>query len=121
MIRKSFSLSLAIVLFVVLLVPQAVMGATDLLASVTASNSITVVGNKISITVKGQEVKDVYAYEINIAYDPNLLEFEKDSVKAGIPGFSVPAIVDQQEGRFNSRIPRQGISPVRMGISPSVP
>ncbi|OAS19016.1 S-layer homology domain-containing protein [Paenibacillus oryzisoli] len=50
-------------------------------------------GDTIEVIITGHEMKDVYAFEINMAYDPTRLTFI--DAKSDVPGFSVPAIVKQ--------------------------
>jgi hypothetical protein len=76
------------------------MATSGVLAASTAdspSYTLTISSDKLSkgetveVVVKGHQLKDVYAYEINLDFDPSLLKL-KDAT-TDIPGFSVTPIV----------------------------
>jgi hypothetical protein len=59
--------------------------------TLAVSNSSPSKGEKVEVVIKGHELKDLYAYELNVDFDPKLLTLK--SAATSIPGFSVPYIV----------------------------
>lgn len=59
--------------------------------TLTVSNPTPSKGDKVEVVVKGHELKDLYAYELNVDFDPSRLTFK--SATTQIPGFSVPSVV----------------------------
>lgn len=53
---------------------------------------------EITVTVTGNNLQDVYAYEVNFVYDSNQLKFKE--AKSAITGFSIPAIVKNNQIQF---------------------
>ncbi|MEC0229496.1 S-layer homology domain-containing protein [Paenibacillus alba] len=55
------------------------------------SNKSVAKGDTIEVLIQGSHLKDVYAFEVNLVYDPTRLKL-KDA-KTDIPGFSVNPII----------------------------
>ncbi|MEK4854122.1 S-layer homology domain-containing protein [Paenibacillus sp. FSL H7-0756] len=62
--------------------------AKDASFSLAVSNSTSIKGNQVVVTVTGSDLTDVYGFEINLKYDTNLLLYKKS--ESLLPGFSVP-------------------------------
>ncbi|WP_405108626.1 S-layer homology domain-containing protein [Paenibacillus sp. FSL K6-1217] len=73
--------------FILSLLPVYVM-AKDASYSLSVSNSTSIKGNQVVVTVTGSDLTDVYGFEINLKYDTNLLLYKKS--ESLLPGFSVP-------------------------------
>lgn len=69
--------------FILSLLPVYVM-AKDASYSLSVSNSTSIKGNQVVVTVTGSDLTDVYGFEINLKYDTNLLLYKK--VKACCQG-----------------------------------
>ncbi|OXM85521.1 S-layer homology domain-containing protein [Paenibacillus rigui] len=61
--------------------------------SLTLSTDKPSKGEYVEVTVKGHQLKDVYAYEVNLDYNPNLLQLKEATTE--IPGFSVTPIIHE--------------------------
>lgn len=59
--------------------------------TLTISNPSPSQGEKVEVVIKGHELKDLYAYELNVDFDPALLTLKTATTQ--IPGFSVPYVV----------------------------
>ncbi|WP_435168454.1 S-layer homology domain-containing protein [Paenibacillus glycanilyticus] len=94
MARKRLSLLATICLAIAMLVPQYAMAAADPPSfSVSTDKSALNSGDEITVTVKGSKLQDVYAYELHVYYDSDLLTFKTGSEKTAAVGFSTPATV----------------------------
>lgn len=91
---KPFFISLSLLLFLSLLPYAAFAAETPSFALIVADQELKV-GQDTRITVEGQQLKDVYGYEIRVVYDTQKLRFKNAS--ALWKGFSVPAIVKDGE------------------------
>lgn len=69
--------------FIISLLPVYAM-AKDASYSLAVSNSTSIKGNQVVVTVTGSDLTDVYGFEINLKYDTNLLLYKK--VKACCQG-----------------------------------
>ncbi|OPH58340.1 hypothetical protein BC351_23530 [Paenibacillus ferrarius] len=91
-VRKMLSCSLITALAAATIVTGASAAAED-----GPSYSLTIVtdkpskGENVEVLVKGHQLKDVYAYEINLDFNPKLLKLKEATTD--IPGFSIPPIV----------------------------
>lgn len=70
-------------------------------------------GDELKITVKGSDLKDVIAYDLNVYYDPNFIEFKPGSETTGSIGFSTNALVSSEGGQH------VGVAHVKTALSPS--
>ncbi|MBD0378811.1 S-layer homology domain-containing protein [Paenibacillus sedimenti] len=95
--RKHLSVSLALLLFILLL-PVTALAADTASYSLTISNDKPEGGQEVQVTVKGHNLKDLYAYEVNFVYDAGRLRFKQ--AKSEIPGFTVPALVKEDRIQF---------------------
>ncbi|CAN7370279.1 S-layer homology domain-containing protein [Paenibacillus sp. LjRoot153] len=92
---SSISLKLAIMMLCLLwIIPvKAAQAETPPQFHLTTTNDTSIVGNDIMINLSGSQLKDLYAYEVNLTFDSNKLQF-KNAV-SGLPGgFSVNPILD---------------------------
>lgn len=98
MARKKQALFITLILLTMLL-PQQIMAATYspsifMEASKTALNR----GEEVTITVKGNNLEDLYAYQLNLYFDPNLLKFKLGSESTSKVGFSTPVTFSEIGG-----------------------
>ncbi|ACS98957.1 S-layer homology domain-containing protein [Paenibacillus sp. JDR-2] len=94
MARKRLSMLATICLAIAMLVPQYAMAAADPPSfSMTSDKSALNSGDEVTVTVKGSKLQDVYAYELQVYYDSDLLTFKTGSEKTALVGFSTPAKV----------------------------
>ncbi|TCM89112.1 S-layer family protein [Paenibacillus sp. BK033] len=94
MARKRLSLLATICLAIAMLVPQYAMAAADPPSfSVSTDKSALNSGDEVTVTVKGSTLQDLYAYELHVYYDSDLLTFKTGSEKTALVGFSTPAKV----------------------------
>ncbi|NOU67525.1 hypothetical protein GC096_26140 [Paenibacillus sp. LMG 31461] len=92
---RSISLKLAIMLLCTLaIIPMKTAQAeTTPQFLLTTTNDTSIVGNDIIVNLNGSQLNDLYAYEVNLTFDSNKLQF-KNAV-SGLPGgFSVNPILD---------------------------
>ncbi|MCY9665674.1 S-layer homology domain-containing protein [Paenibacillus alginolyticus] len=85
-----FSLTLLLTMF---LLPQIVIHANSgptFLLSIT--NQSVSEGNDFQVTVSGKQLSDMYAYEVNLTFDPSHLKFVKSVSKS--EGYTVNPIVN---------------------------
>lgn len=59
--------------------------------TMTVSKSMPNHGDTIEVVIDGHQMVDVYAFEVNLEYDPTRLKFI--DAKSDMPGFSVPPIL----------------------------
>lgn len=97
MVRKGL-IGCSALLLLLLMLPAAVYGAESPAVTLSVSNTAPLVGQSIQITVKAEQISDLYAYELSLYYDPAQLEFQAGSEKTGIKGFSVPAKISENGG-----------------------
>jgi hypothetical protein len=97
MLRKLLSMQFVLLLFIFLL-PATILAADKASFSLTIANDKPQSGKEVQITVKGENLQDVYAFEVNFIYDPNQLKLK--TAKSAIPGFSVPPIVKKDHIQF---------------------
>ncbi|MCM3630218.1 S-layer homology domain-containing protein [Paenibacillus glycanilyticus] len=94
MARKRLPLLATICLAIAMLVPQYAMAAADSASfSLTSDKSVLNSGDEVTVTVKGSQLQDVYAYEMHVYYDSDLLTFKTGSEKTDVVGFNTPANV----------------------------
>ncbi|MGN7168280.1 S-layer homology domain-containing protein [Paenibacillus cellulositrophicus] len=62
------------------------------------SLEVTSNGSKVTVTVTGEQLKDLYAYELTLSFDPAKLAYRTAST--GTSGFSVEPIVKNNEIRL---------------------
>lgn len=94
MARKRLSMLATICLAIAMLVPQYAMAAADPPSfSVSTDKNALNSGDEVTVTVKGSKLQDLYAYELHVYYDSDLLTFKTGSEKTAAVGFSTPATV----------------------------
>ncbi|KRF06537.1 hypothetical protein ASG89_18950 [Paenibacillus sp. Soil766] len=93
-LRKWMTISLLIVFLLSWMLPTSIWaseadqsGTFTMKVSTQSPNH----GDTIEVVIEGHQLIDVYAYEINLEYDPTRLTFI--DAKSDAPGFSVPPIV----------------------------
>jgi hypothetical protein len=96
MSRKLLSLILALTLIMSLLPMQSSAASDSAFQLVITKNSET--NNELEVSVKGENITDLFAFEVNFIFDDSRLRFK--NAKTAIPGFSVPAIVKQDHVQF---------------------
>ncbi|MDR6551134.1 S-layer homology domain-containing protein [Paenibacillus qinlingensis] len=93
-LRKWITSSLVLILGIGLILPTMIW-ASEAEQSGTftmkVSSQMPNQGDTIEVVIHAQELIDVYAFEINMAYDPTRLTFI--DAKSDVPGFSVPPLV----------------------------
>ncbi|MDQ6417972.1 S-layer homology domain-containing protein [Paenibacillus sp. LHD-117] len=93
-LKKKGMFFLTALLFLSLWSPGALLAANEPVFSMKATNR----ESKVIIEVKGQQLKDLYAYQFNLAYDAKHMRFiEADSP---IQGFTVDPIVKEGDILF---------------------
>lgn len=99
--RKMLYIHLALIICM-LLVPISTSAADLNTFTLTISNDKPEVGKdkELKVTVTGDNLEDIYAYEVNVVYDTNQLRFKE--AKSAITGFSIPAIVKDNQVQFAS-------------------
>lgn len=93
-LRKWMKISFVIVLFISWILPTTSWASeADESSTFTMklSSQIPNQGDTIEVVIEGHQLLDVYAFEINLEYDPTRLTFI--DAKSDAPGFSVPPIV----------------------------
>ena len=101
MLRKLLSIYLTIMLCL-LLVPLTSHAAEKSSFTLSISNDKPEVGKdkEVKVTVKGNNLQDVYAYEVNFEYDPSQLRLKE--AKSTLTGFAIPVIVKNNQIQFAS-------------------
>jgi hypothetical protein len=100
--RKLLSASLTMLLLT-LLIPFAASAAKSASFTLTISNKQLEAGQEVLVSVKGHDLQDLYAYEVNLVYDPEQLRFK--NAKSDISGMSVTPIVKNDSIQFaNTKI-----------------
>lgn len=84
--RKVLGLYLALMLSLAI-IPFTVF-AQDASFTLTVDNERPAVGQTIQVTVTGDQLTDVYGYEIKLTFDPSRLRYVK--AESALQGFSVP-------------------------------
>jgi hypothetical protein len=77
-------------LLIMLMLPVAAFAAETPAVSILVSNDQPALEESIQVTVKAEQVTDLYAFELSLYYDPAQLEFQKGSEKTELKGFAVP-------------------------------
>ncbi|UJF34980.1 S-layer homology domain-containing protein [Paenibacillus hexagrammi] len=95
---KKLTLLCLTLLLCLSLFPAAIMAAESPTYSMSVSENQTNTGHDFRVTVKGDDLVDLYSYEINVTYDTKLLKFKK--AVSSMTGFSVPAIVKDGKVTF---------------------
>ncbi|MDD9268121.1 S-layer homology domain-containing protein [Paenibacillus sp. GCM10023248] len=98
--RKLLTIYVVTLLLLIPLLPLTAFAAETPAFSLTLSNDKPAAGDEVTVTVKGKNLQDVYAYEVNLSYDETQLKFV--SAKSAIEGFSVPAIQKKNLVQFAS-------------------
>lgn len=99
MTRKLPIINITLLMFVLLL-PLATLAAETASYSLIISNDKPEIGKEVQVTVKGKNLQDVYAYEVNFVYDDSQLRFK--AAKSAFSGFTVPAILKKDHLQFAS-------------------
>lgn len=99
--RKRLYIHLVLIICL-LLVPMSSWAADTNTYTLTISNDKPEVGKdkELEVTITGDNLQDIYAYEVNVVYDSNQLRFKE--AKSAITGFSIPAIVKDNQIQFAS-------------------
>ncbi|NQX69038.1 S-layer homology domain-containing protein [Paenibacillus alba] len=86
-IRKLLSCSTVLSLLVFLLLPQFTFATNNFSYNLEVSKVNPTVGDQITVVVNGNNLTDVHAYELDLAYDPSLLQYVSGS-KVNDSGFT---------------------------------
>ncbi|TXK83828.1 S-layer homology domain-containing protein [Paenibacillus sp. N3.4] len=97
--RTYLSFCFALVLFISFLTSHAVLAATGPTFTLSISDHNQKPGDEISVTVKGDNFNDVYAYEVNLEFDNKLLKL-KGAKAEQESGFSISPIVKGNKIQF---------------------
>jgi hypothetical protein len=96
---KKITLFSTLVLAIAMLLPQFAMAASPLPSfSMQVSSSNLNKGDEFTVTIKGNDLVDLYAYELNLYYNAASLTFKPGSETTSLIGFNVPAKVSEQGG-----------------------
>ncbi|NOU97378.1 hypothetical protein GC093_29720 [Paenibacillus sp. LMG 31456] len=98
--RKLLSLSLTLLVSLVYLLPQVALAEEAPSFSLTINNNQVTPGSEIQVSVTGNHLTDVYAYEMNLDFDHTLLQFK--GIKSGLSGFSIDPQLDGDHLKFAS-------------------
>lgn len=100
MARKRLTLCASLLIAVALLLPPFAAAADALPSfSLEVSKSSIKKGEEFTVAVKGANLTDLYAFEVNLYYDPKKMEFKAGSETSGSVGFGVPAKVVTEDGK----------------------
>lgn len=99
MTRKLLLIHLSLLLLIMML-PVTSLAAETAAFSLTLSEDKLDAGDEVIVTIKGKNLQDMYAYEVNVSFDESQLKFQ--SAKSAIAGFSVPAIQKKNSLQFAS-------------------
>ncbi len=64
--------------------------------SVTSTDQKYKVGDEITLTVGGHDIKDMYAFEAVLVFNPDVLQFESSKVKLSGNGLPVSKVIDKK-------------------------
>ncbi|MBP1965349.1 S-layer homology domain-containing protein [Paenibacillus aceris] len=95
--RKLLSVILTLMLLC-LLIPFAASAEKSTSFTLTISNEQPEAGQEVLVSVKGHDLQDLYAYEVNLGYDPEQLRFKQ--AKSEISGMSITPIVKNGSIQF---------------------
>ncbi|MBW7460553.1 cohesin domain-containing protein, partial [Paenibacillus sepulcri] len=90
MLRRKFTALGLCLLLGLSLFPYAAMGADTPHFSLSANNEAPAVGQDIRVTVQGEQLTDLYGYELRMSYDAEHLRFK--SASSHWTGLTVPAM-----------------------------
>ncbi|NOU99818.1 S-layer homology domain-containing protein [Paenibacillus planticolens] len=110
-IHKLITFLLIAFMFLFSLPPQFASAAEPTYSLQILNDKPISIGDEVQVAVTGIDLVDVFAYELNLDFDPNLLEFKPGSDRTLIPGFRVPAIVDAAGGHLQFAHSRIGAVP----------
>jgi hypothetical protein len=95
MVLRKWLISSCVLLFLTSCILPSAIWASEANApntfTMTVSKSMPNHGDTIEVVIDGHQLVDVYAFEINVEYDPTRLKFI--DAKSDMPGFSVPPIL----------------------------
>jgi hypothetical protein len=86
--KRILSGIMVMVLMMSVILPITVYADADATFTLVQDSSTSASGQQIVLVLKGENLKDMYAYEAVITFDQEKLEFVKST--AGMQGFSVP-------------------------------
>ncbi|MDG0810552.1 S-layer homology domain-containing protein [Cohnella rhizosphaerae] len=66
--------------------------------ALVVSDSAPKEGQSVDVTVRGDQLSDIFAYEFSVYYNPDELTYVEGSAKAGTPGFMVPVSASESGG-----------------------
>lgn len=84
---------------------------SDPVFTLSASDARAEVGRDIRVIVTGEQLQDMYGFELQLTYDKSKLEFRE--AKSAISGFSVP--IHDEEGQFIFAHTKIGRTPSESG------
>lgn len=80
--------------------------------SVTASEPTVTVGDTVQVTVAAASVNDLYAYSVDLGYDPKLLQYVGDSATTDITGATYEKLTSGEVAVTHTKL---GTSPAESG------
>lgn len=104
----------SVIIFVLLLShpTPAALAVSDPVFRLTASDARAEVGRDVRVIVTGEQLQDMYGFEIQLTYDKSKLAFKE--AKSAISGFSVP-VHEEEEGQLLFAHTKVGRTPGESG------
>ncbi|MCR8658615.1 S-layer homology domain-containing protein [Paenibacillus endoradicis] len=90
---QRLKLCVSFLLIVALLIPQLAFAAESPSFSLVVSKSTINTNDEFTVTVKGNNIEDLYAYDLQLNYNPALVTFKEGSGTTKLVGFTVPTTV----------------------------
>ncbi len=99
--QKSYLLSLILLMCFVYMPPVVTYADAAPSFTLNVTNNQVALGNELQITVTGNDLRDVYGYELSLNFDQTMLEYK--GVQGGISGgFSIKPVLEGNQLRFAS-------------------
>ncbi len=96
--KRKIHIWCSLLLVFTLLLPAGANAAQAPSLALAASNEKPAVGDEITITVKGTDFTDLYAFEFKLYYNATALEFVTGSERTALSGFKVPVKLSSEGG-----------------------
>jgi len=92
MISRMINATIAIMFLLLIMLPNAAAAADEARYSLSVNNVNPKIGEEITVVVQGENLRDVFGFEINVSYNPTQLRFNSSSNTLG-NGFAITPIV----------------------------
>src|SRR5437868_2655210 len=96
--RRLVPAFIALFLLIVLINPSVIKAANSPKFTLSNTSSNPAVGDEIKISVAGEQLTDLYGYEVNVTFDSKLLKFVK--MDNDNEGFNVDPILNENKIKF---------------------